>query len=67
MVPEEEFIDQLQMRPSSLQGWFVLLRVKLGPLDITKDEKCAPAKFKKELTEGLLVGGRALKRFTENM
>ena len=31
-APEEEFVDQLQVRPSCLQRWLVLFRVKLSTL-----------------------------------
>ena len=34
-VPEEEFVDKLQVRPSSLQGWLILFWVKFSALHST--------------------------------
>ena len=70
-VPEEEFVDKLQVRPSSLQGWLILFWVKFSALHSTS-LKCYSSRTSSigifpKLTEGLFVGGRALKRLMENM
>ena len=73
-APEEEFVDQLQVRPSCLQRWLVLFWVKLSTLG-ERSFSCVKKKpslgwsfyILSQLTEGLFVGGRALKRLTENM
>ena len=81
-APEEEFVNQLQVRPSCLQRWLVLFRVKLSTLgersfscrmmrqiriQITEPSLGWSFYILSQLTEGLFVGGRALKRLTENM
>ena len=74
VVPEEEFINKLQVRPSSLQGRLILFWVKFSTLhsksfstDNFPVQEPEVFSIFSELTEGLLVGGRALKRFTENI
>ena len=81
-APEEEFVNQLQVRPSCLQRWLVLFRVKFSTLgersfscrmmrqiriQITEPSLGWSFYILSQLTEGLFVGGRALKRLTENM